>query len=193
MKKVLSLLLTLLMLSSLLVSCGDVGYTEEEIMKTAQSLIEASLELNDIYFGEGLPVLDESSVGSALYAPVTEDCKYHSTFEIKEATAKVYTADYCTVLYKIGFEGTSLESETKVIYARYIDDFDGRLTARKDIKETAYKTDRTYDYSTMKVDKMKKSEAEVTVQSMADGVPDVSVTLTLRLEKSGWRLDTPTY
>ena len=181
------------MTASVLTSCGDVGYTEEEIKKTAEELVENSLELNEIYFGEGLPITDEKSIASALYSPVTEDCKYHSTTEIKAATEKVYTADYCKVLFKRGFEGTSLESETKVVYARFIDDFDGRLTVRNDLKETALTTGRTYDYSTMKVEYMKKGEAQVSIQSIVDAKPDVSVKITLKLESSGWRLDTPTY
>lgn len=193
MKKIISLILTVIMISTALISCGDVGYTEKEIKKTAEELVENSTELNEIYFGEGLPITDENSVASALYSPVTEDCKYHSTTEIKAATEKVYTADYCEVLFKRGFEGTSLESETKVVYARFIDDFDGRLTARKDLKETSMTVGRTYDYSTMKVESMKKGEALVSIQSVVENKPDVTVKITLKLESSGWRLDTPTY
>lgn len=191
-KKVLSLILALLCVLTF-VSCGDIGYTEEEIKQTAQTLIEASYELNEIYFGEGLPTKDEVSVGSALYRPVTDDCKYHSTLEIKAATEKVYTEDYCQILFKRGFEGTSLQSDTRIVYARFIDDFDGRLTARKDLKETALYNGRTYDFSTMKVDSMKKTEAKITVTSIVHGKTDQDVAITLKLEQSGWRLDTPTY
>lgn len=194
MKKYISIILAAIIAAAVLTSCGDVGYTEDEIKRVAEDLIEASLELNEIYFGEGLPVTEESSVGSALYAPVTADCKYQSTSEIKTATKSVYSEDYCEILFQRGFEGTSLESdEEKVVYARFIDDFDGRLTARKDLKETALTSGRTYDYSSMKVEKMKKTEAQITVQSLIDGKNDVAVRLTLKLEDSGWRLDTPTY
>ena len=194
MKRIISLIIALVLCSALLISCGDAGYTEDEIKNTAKELIEASLELNEIYFGEGLPVSDESSVGSALYAPVTGECKYHSTSEIKAATEKVFTGDYCKILFQRGFEGTSLESsEEKVVYARYIDDFDGRLTARRDLKETSLTTGRTYDYDSIKVEKMKKTEAVISVQSQVDGKADLIITLTLKLEENGWRLDTPTY
>lgn len=193
MKKITVIILSVLMLSSFLVSCGDVGYTEEELFDTAKGLIEASYEINEIYFGEGLPAKDQTSISSALYAPVTDDCPYHSTSELKAAAQKVYTEDYCTILFKRGFEGTSLESEAKVVYARFIDDFDGSLTVRRDIGETALKVGRTYDFSTMKAEKMKKDEAVVTVTSLVDGKEDVSVTVTLKLESAGWRLDTPTY
>lgn len=188
-----ALIFTVMFLCTSLVSCGDVGYTEDEIKETAKNLIEASFELNEIYFGEGLASGGETSISSSLYSPVSEDCKYRSTTEIKAATQKVYTEDYCKLLFKRGFEGSSLEDDTNVVYARYIDDFDGRLTVRKNLGDDALKLGRTYDFSTAKAQKMGKDEAQVSVVSLVDGKTDVTVTFTLRLEKNGWRLDTPTY
>lgn len=177
-----------------LVSCGDVGYTEDEIKSSAKSLIEASYELNDIYFGEGLAAkVGETGTSSSLYSPVADDCKYHSTTEIKAATEKVFTEDYCKILFKKGFEGSSVEDDTDVVYARYIDDYDGSLTVRKNLGDEALKLGRTYDFSTASVEKMKKDEAQISVVSVVDGKADVTVTFTLKLEKNGWRLDTPTY
>lgn len=188
-----ALIFTAILLCTSLVSCGDVEYTEDEIKETAKTLIEASFELNEIYFGEGLASGGETSISSSLYSPVSEDCKYRSTTEIKAATQKVYTEDYCKLLFKRGFEGSSLEDDTNVVYARYIDDFDGRLTVRKNLGDEALKLGRTYDFSTAKAEKMKKDEAQISVVSLVDGKTDVTVTFTLRLEKNGWRLDTPTY
>lgn len=193
MKKLILSVLSVLIFCTLLTSCGDVGYTEDEIRETAKNLIESSYEINEIYFGEGLPVTGEDSVGSRLYTPVTDDCKYHSTSEIKAATEKVYTADYCKILFKTGFEGTSLESEENVRYARFIDDFDGRLTARKDLAESAITRGRTFDYDSAEIVKMKKDRAEITYITHVDGEKDLSVTVTLLKDESGWRLDTPTY
>lgn len=178
----------------LLCSCGDVGYTDEEIISTARTLVEASYEINELYFGEGLPTTGETSVSSTFYSPVTEESPYHSVSEIKAATEKVYTADYCEILFKIGFEGSSLESDDeKVTYARFIDDFNGELTARKDLKETSLLAGRTYDFSTATVEKAEKNSARIKIVSLVNGVEDVSVTLTLKLENGSWRLDTPTY
>lgn len=189
-----ALLVLVLLFCPVLASCGDVGYSEDEIKNTAKALIEASYELNDIYFGEGLSAGGETSSTSSLYSPVSDDCKYHSTTEIKVATEKVYTEDYCKILFKRGFEGSSLEDDAdNVVYARYIDDFDGRLTVRKNLSDEALKTGRTYDFSTAEVEKMKKDEAQISVVSQVEGKADVTVTFTLKLEKNGWRLDTPTY
>ncbi|MBE6713920.1 MAG: hypothetical protein E7575_01360 [Ruminococcaceae bacterium] len=189
------------------VACNEkVEYTENEVIEAAKSLIEASYEINEIYFGKGLPISEKDSeaakefaadldldVESVDFLPVTDESPYKSIEKIKEATAKVYSADYCEIIYETAFAGRSLDDGSAAVYARYMENSEGILTARIDIEETCAILNRTYDLSTLKVKKMKPESATVTVQSLVDGEKDNVLTFTLIIEEDGWRLDTPTY
>lgn len=207
MKRLTALALSavLLVFSVLLTSCS-VDYTEDEIKSAAIELIEASYEVNEIYFGKGLSVSEKDSeaakdfaadldvdVAAVSYLPVTEDCPYSTIEQLKELAAKVYTADYCEYLWKMAFEGVSVEDGSSAVYARYITDYSGRLTVRSDLDETGADLRRTYDTENITVEKMKKDEAWVTLTSLVDGKEDISITFVLKRETNGWRLDQPTY
>ena len=99
-------------------SCGsrtDVASLAPEV----RELIARSEELNEIYFGEGLPktedqaIIDEfyggfaANVRSLKYTPVDSGCGYSSIDEIKAATAEVFSEDYCAYLYELAFDGIS--------------------------------------------------------------------------------------
>ena len=49
------LLTVLLTLGVLLSSCGGSGMSDEEIRQIYRDLVQQSYELNDIYYGDGLP------------------------------------------------------------------------------------------------------------------------------------------
>ena len=80
------LLLSVLLCLGLFTSCGGSGLTDEEISDIYRDLVEASYELNDIYYGDGLPFQHNESVMAYLtgiqegtegfrvsYMPVAED------------------------------------------------------------------------------------------------------------------------
>lgn len=208
MKKIInifSLVLVLILSVSMLFSCG-VDYTDEEVKAAAEKLIEASFELNDIYFGAGLPVSAEDSEEAKKFAedngveleniqflPVTAESPYQSIEDIKEATAKVYSAEYSEYLYSMAFEGYSDEDGTSAVYAKYIEDDEGVLTARIDLADHPL-PERSYDYSSMKVKSRKKDSVMVEMDSYLDGKKEEKkVTFTLVMSEDGWRLDSPTY
>ena len=187
------------------VACG-VDYTEDEVKKAAAGLIEASYEINEIYFGKGLPISEEDSEEAKEFAkengleleniqflPVTEESPYKSIKDIKKAVAKVYSESYCEYLNLMAFEGFSTEDGSAAVYAKYIEDEKGVLTARVDLADKGIILNRTYDTSTIKAKKMKKDEVTFTVDSYVDGKKDETLTFKLVLESDGWRLDTPTY
>lgn len=186
-------------------SCG-VDYTDEEIINEAKALIEASFEINEIFFGKGLPVSAEDSeeaknfaaengleLENVQYLPVTADSAYTSIDDIKEITAKVYSSSYCEYLYSMAFEGYSTDDGTAAVYAKYMEDENGTLTARIDLAENEL-PERTYDFDTVKVTEKKEDRVSVKMDSYLDGEKEEnSVTFTLVKEEDGWRLDTPTY
>lgn len=212
MKKVIALLLLVLLTLAVLTSCGTEQYPAEEIIAALDELIPASAELNEIYFGVGLPIdanEDEliemisgadTDVAPVEYIPVTEDCKYRTETELKEATYAVFSKEYADFLIERGFTGISsstvnADGEIEVenaIFARYIET-DGVLTRRIGTKDEAMKLGREYDLSSAEVVTAKNGYAVVNVPTTVDGTADVDVRIKLVKTSDGWRLDSPTY
>ena len=130
------------------------SFTDEEIRTAAAELIEASVAINEIYFGEGLPSVEEDSDAASAfsseiqtdatllsYLPVAEDAGYTSMDEIKEATEKVYSKSYCEYLFEMAFSGISTE-DAEATYARYLETDSGTLAVHK---ELSVMDARTYD------------------------------------------------
>ena len=55
MKKLIAFFLLVMLLLSIS-ACSEKGYGREEIVKAAEPLLKESQILNEIYFGEGIPV-----------------------------------------------------------------------------------------------------------------------------------------
>ncbi len=193
MKKFICLVLAVVFVFSL-ASCSG-GHSDEEIIEAAKTLIEKSYEVNEIYYGKGLPHTGKSSVGLiSEYAIVDSSCGYTKVDQLKELAASVYSADYCEHLYTIAFEGISNdEDEDSVSYARYIVDFEDNLTVRVDAEEKGLILNRTYDFSTITVEKCVRKSAAVKIQSLVDGKIDEVLEIDLVFENGQWRLNTPTY
>ncbi|MBO5196824.1 MAG: hypothetical protein J6C03_07005 [Clostridia bacterium] len=190
-KKIILIFLSVLMMFSL-VSCSS--HSDEEIIEAAKELIEKSYVINEIYYGKGLPITDEDSLGfSSNYAIVDPSCGFATVEDIKKATAEVYASDYCEHLYVLAFEGLSTEDRESVSYARFMDDYTDKLTMLKEIKETGATLNRTYDFSTIVVEKCVRNMATIKIQSLVDGKEDKELTINLVYENDQWKLNTPTY
>ncbi len=182
---------------ALLTSCG-VKYEESEITSAAAELIEASYEINTIYFGSGLPGV-KSDDEILKHYEIAEDSPYRTEQEIKTATLAVYTEDYCEYLFEKAFSGfsvslgdeDSVDSE-EIIDARYVE-YAGRLVILPIDEDEIMKLDRTYDTANIKVVKQKNGRVTLSVPSFVDGVPDEDITLTVIKTDNGWRFDSPTY
>ena len=199
------LLLSLLLCIGLLTSCGGSGLTDEEISDIYRDLVEASYELNDIYYGDGLPFQHNESVMAYLtgiqegtegfrvsYMPVAEDSPYQYEADIRTATAEVFSDPMCSYLYTIGFEGMSTDADETVSFARYIEQ-EGILTVRIDLAEEALPLGRTYDFDAMTVIADEGSVIRASFPSFVDGEKSVDVKITIVKTANGWRLDSPTY
>ena len=190
-KRISIIFLAVVMMFSL-VSCSS--HSDEEIIEAAKTLIEKSYVINEIYYGKGLPITEEDSLGFASnYAIVDTSCGFATVEDIKKATAEVYAADYCEHLYILAFEGISTEDMESVSYARFIDDYTDKLTMLKEIKETGADLNRTYDFSTIVVEKCVRDMATIRIQSLVDGKEDKELKINLVYENDQWKLSTPTY
>ena len=201
MKRILSLaLLALVLLTA--VSCGKAP-TAEEIRPTLEALIEASYEINDIFFGEGLPAIERDSEYAIKnyvyymdeggnYDYVTPDCPYQTTDDIKAAAEKVYSSGYLASIYETSFIGVA-DPNAGMLYARYLDTDEG--LKKSNIHEAIITAKRIYDFDTMTVVKPSGSDfVNVEIDTHIEGSADIlRIRLTMVNENGEWRLDTPTY
>ena len=173
--------------------CGT-GPSEEEIRQTVQALVDAAEPINEIFYGEGVPVKDYeieeadglSSTVDFQYVSVSEAAPYQSIEQIKEAAEQVFTEAYLAGVYESAFV------RTEDLYPRYAEDAQGRLT--RNVKQSFKSTDEwtEWDFSTLTVIKSTERLVEVRLEGTFAGRTE---TETLRLEKEadGWRLASPTY
>lgn len=201
MKKITTLLALLLIVLSL-TSCGNPP-DAAELRPVAESLIEASHAINDIFFGEGLPAIERDSQFAidnhvyymdehGNYDYITEDCPYQTTDQIKAAAEQVYSDEYLTSIYETMFIGVA-DEHAGMLYARYLDTDEG--LKKSNIHESMIKARRVYDYDSMTVVKPSNDKfVNLEFDTHLEGESEVTrVRLTLVREDDGWRLDSPTY
>lgn len=196
-KRAAALAAAVIILASLF-SCG-VTYDESEIKAAAAELIEASYDINVIYFGEGLPTAETPDDYVMKHLEIAEDSPYHTEEEIKEATLAVYSESYSNFLFEKAFSGFSVDlgdedsvDSAEIIDARYVE-YGGRLVVLPIDEEDVMKLDRTYDTDKIEVIKQRNGNVTIRVPSYVDGKAEGDVTLTVVKTDAGWRLDTPTY
>ncbi len=210
--------LTAAALLAVLTGCSK-GPEEEEAKKIVAALVEASLPLNDIYYGDGMKVEKKEDDMPAFYANVVDDAPYLTEAELREATLEVFTENFASaIIFKTFLEGYSSEGTSGVVYARYIENGD-RLQKRIDFEQLIESgKSRTYDLENIEILSSRKNEIKATLHSYVAGVRDVDVEVMIRREKREpnagsdaetapettetnvlegggyvWRLDSPTY
>lgn len=187
MKKFLLPLLVISLITTF--GCGSNAPSGEEIVALVEERVKASEELNEIYFGEGLPVdILRASVG--YYKYVSKDSPYQSIAQIKEATQKVFSSEYSNLLFQNAFSGTN-EEGVGIVYARYAEK-DGELMVYTNL-EAILTAKRTYHFDTVKV--LKKNGRSVTVEIETEDESGTKLTVKLKMVKENdiWLLDSPTY
>jgi len=179
-------------------ACGKT-YSDEEIISAAAELIEASYEINEIFFGEGLPSVEPEGADMMKYLLIAEDSPYHTEEEIKSAALKVYSEDYCELLFERAFSGFSLDEgdedgldTTKIVGARFVT-YNDELVILPLEEDDIMKLDRTYDTENITVTKQKSGTVILSVPSFIDGKASDNVSITMIRTENGWRLDSPTY
>ncbi len=202
MKKVIALALLVLMILPAVSSCGKDKLTEEQVIEIVGPLIQKSYEINDIFFGEGLPYekdedkeAEEEQMGAlppVKYVPVISD-KYNSESSLKEAALEVYTESYMESVFDIVFNGMSDGNGNIIQYARYFESFADYLKIRSGVEEESIVCGRKYDVTTLKITAQADNYVFFTLDSFIDGEPAATIELSIKDEGNGWRLDSPTY
>ena len=193
---------------------GVIGYLStvpktDEVYDRVVELIEASYELNTVFYGAGLPVHKTDSAYADFshlyfdfqylgdYEIVSEYAKFLSQDQIKEAAEKVYSKEYLeNVLYNSAFVGYAIEDgKGGAAYAasRYLED-DQWIYQSVGGNDYLKSGMRIYDYSSMKViAPSTASSCYISIDSYLPDQPDVIIKDTLHLVKQAdglWYLDT---
>ncbi|MBQ7500718.1 MAG: hypothetical protein IJT91_07465 [Clostridia bacterium] len=182
------------------------GISDGEARDILNDLLPKAERINDIVWGEGLPVVEGSSplssVSGAQYRAVRPDAEYTSVESLKAAILEVYSDGYFedTIQY-VAFEDvepltTDINGNTDMstaVYARYIENGNGVFCA--DIMHPAFDTRaRTPDVPSAHVKRVWFDRVFIEIDMTDSRTGDIEK-LTLRLKKQpgGWRLDDPSY
>lgn len=179
----------------------------EEIYDRVVELVEASYELNTVFYGAGIPVYPTDSMYAEFshlyfdfpyrgeYEMASQYTSFRAIDEIKLAAQRVYSTAYLEqVLYPAAFDGYAIGDGvggTAIAKPRYLEE-DGWLY-RSTEENYSLTGLRVYDYSTMKVVRPSRSDAcYVEMLSWLDDAPDTVTTVRLRLvlqDDGLWYLD----
>lgn len=208
MKHLSKILAIVLVIASILSfsSCGK-KISKEEAISYAKELISASYEVNEIYFGNGLPYDEEysylieyheaedSDVEVPIYIPISKTSKYKTIQELKDLASKVYSKDYCEYLYTLAFEGFA--SEDQAVYSKYMDSDEFLSLTVKYEKHPIMEEQTNFDLNNITVNKILDNKVYLTVAANENGIKqNIKITLVKEYDSEMnaiWRLDTPTY
>ena len=170
-----------------LASCKRLSYDEARV--EIERLVKESYDLNVIYFGTGLMhEVDEES--DEKYVRVSENALYTEKKPLVDKTREIFSSEYSQGIISSAFVGASGGISSTGTFPRYIEDYDGVLTIRRDsavIKEIA-----TYDFSTIKVIKNSRNSmiARITTSNLQ---ANIEIQIQFVYENDGWRIDSATY
>jgi hypothetical protein len=207
-KKLIAALLTVVVLvvSGVLLFQHNNAPKVEDIYDRMVYLIESSQEVNALIYGCGVPVWEDDSEyvefmhvyygldPARNYEIVMPNAKYLSVQQMKEAIEEIYTKEYLDeVIYRSIFDGYAIENGAGgavIGVARYYEE-GNYLWQSKDFK-TYYTGMRVYDYSTMQVRSLGKTDrCIITVNSWLENTPDQveTVEILIALQDGKWYLD----
>lgn len=167
-----------LVLTFSLCSCGG-NMTDELVKAELERLLPMSYEMNDIFWGKGLPCVESPT--SLRYVPVDSECGYKSTEEILAKAAEVFSDDYIKDIKAAVF------TDTDDIDPRYIDT-DGVL--KIDMTNKGFENIKgNIDISSAKI--KKQDSRTVIVSAKYEDGGDIEITMVLQNGK--WHLDSATY
>ena len=176
------LVLAVILLLTSLFACSPavIEVTDEEIRGVLRELLPMAEELNEIYYGEGLPTRE--GVEGAVYLELSPDAKYKTPEQLKAATFAVFSDDLASQMYTVGVQGIYDDEGEKLGIDRGLDsrytNMLGVFCMRASKKDPIYDIGRNYDIDNATVTHRGSKYIEVTIMSEKDG-EQLEITLTL--------------
>ena len=171
------LLIICVVTALLLCSCGG-NMTDESVQAELERLLPLSYEMNEIFWGEGLPYKDNGS--NNIMKPVTDDCGYKSTEDILNKASEIFSDSYMEIIKDAIF------TDSDDIDPRYKDIND---VLKIDTSNKGFNIQGNIDISSAKIKKQNKGMVVVSAQYEDGGNTEI----TLVLQDGQWYLDSPTY
>ena len=192
-------LVLLLSLATLLCSCSE-KYESEELVASAIPLVEASVEINEIFYGAGMPYVESVEGETQMLGNYRRvDAGYlakigvNSIDDLKEMTSKVYSTGACEVIFSTKLSSVS-DGSTLAGYAEYTTLGDGLCVYLKRQDYIGAKTELHTD--TISVVSVKKDRVtlKMDVTLSRDNEIQKRVKEFVMIKEDGeWRLDSMTY
>ena len=209
MKKIISVFLILIFTLGTFISCGDVKYDEQEVKTEAKRLIEQSIVLNDIYWGAGIPYLEDKNTSDGIYYKAQESYHYLLGFntvdEMLSLTKKTFSEGYCSNIKATIFNSIQ-DGDNSLIPARYYQkysyDKNGKVIGNDCIMvnsewDRIFYGEVEYDYDSIVVIGSEDETVYVKINATVkfeDYEPQTrEIRISLVEEKDGWKIDSPTY
>ena len=209
MKKVISVILTLILISTLafsMQSCKSVMFSDppelSEVRERFIYLIEESKELNTVLFGEGLPVYRDGEElaerkmvyynnNTGNYYLVNEKSPFLTVDSIKMSIERIYSKEYSADIYESAFDGIMTGAASA--YVRFYDN--GSNLCQNKNASVFNITERIYDYSSMTmVEPSSGDYVNIEIDSYTVDDPTVQrLKLSFIFQNNNWYLDSPSY
>lgn len=206
MKRIISVILLIALSLLTLISCGDRKYDEEEVKTAARKLIVDSVILNEIFWGEGLPYIEDRNTADGSYYEA--EFMYHKNLgfetldELMELTEKTFSKGQCSVIEETILSSVVVGEETMTLsrYYQKVSLEDNKtpvcIMVNSDCQNLIV-GESEYDFDSIKVIGSEKNKVYVTVNvtiSLEEYEPQTrTVRIALVEEDDGWKIDTPTY
>lgn len=203
MKRFVCKILCLLLISATVATAfvGCARESDEEFLAIAESLLQKSIAVNEICFGEGLAYGDEDGYVTSGYVEATrasrEKYGINTVEEMKARIDEIYSIATCDYIDTVIFNPVK-QDNAFASYRRYFDALDGEdnvcLMVKKDYVPHAV---GSVSYANVRIASHSRSRAEiltdVTVTDGKESRTDRDVSFALRYEDGAWKLDTVTY
>lgn len=181
-----SLLLIILLFSA--ASCASFSeLTDEDARAILSDLIPKSEELNEIYWGKGLPASEDSEGFDTMqyYVEVSPDSKYQTIAQLVTATEAVFSEEFCKLIFELGFYGSD------DISPRYGESENGVLQVN--VSDKGYTLQTKLFPENAVIVRGFGDEVIVKVPATFGGEPYEDIELHLVKENGVWLLNSPTY
>jgi len=190
--RIISFICAVCMISALLCSCSSADNTETR--QIAQPLIEQSLTMDKILYGEGLEVSPDGKEGK--YSKVVSD-EFSSLQDIRDRCAEIYTAELCAIIENSVLRGSTTEFGSS--YAKYVE-LEGVLY-KYDGAKIYIEYTRAFDFDSIKTKSATDKRIIFTIDTYAadeegnyaQEPENIEMKMLFDDSLEAWRLDTPTF